>query len=188
MLPSNACLPGYQHSSFSHVKPGTYIYFDVLHILVFLCRGWEVLTGCLIFGQFTTKLLPCLCLSNALHNCTAACRLIHALQTCQHKDWLCLNNTQTACRFRQPSEALPTPLHLSCLCRSGQSEGLPYGEKCLFVANDWHAALVPSFLAAKYRRNGVYTHARSIVAIHNMSHQGVEPSSFFGRLGLPSDW
>lgn len=72
--------------------------------------------------------------------------------------------------------------------RSGQAQGLPYGEKCLFVANDWHAALVPSFLAAKYRRNGVYTGARSIVAIHNMSHQGVEPSSFFGRLGLPSDW
>ena len=74
------------------------------------------------------------------------------------------------------------------VCRSGQSPGLPYGEKCLFVANDWHAALVPSFLAAKYRRNGVYTEARSIVAIHNMSHQGVEPSSFFGRLGLPGDW
>jgi len=80
------------------------------------------------------------------------------------------------------------PTSVSLICRSGQSEGLPYGEKCLFVANDWHAALVPSFLAAKYRRNGVYTDARSIVAIHNMSHQGVEPSSFFGRLGLPGDW
>lgn len=72
--------------------------------------------------------------------------------------------------------------------RSGDAPGLPYGQKCLFVANDWHAALVPSFLAAKYRRNGTYTDARSIVAIHNMSHQGVEPSSFFGRLGLPGDW
>ena len=112
----------------------------------------------------------------------------YVLQHCQHKDWLCLDSTQTACRHQQPSEALPTPLLLSCICRSGQSEGLPYGEKCLFVANDWHAALVPSFLAAKYRRNGVYTDARSIVAIHNMSHQGVEPSSFFGRLGLPGDW
>ena len=75
-----------------------------------------------------------------------------------------------------------------CVFRSGQAPGLPYGEKVLFVANDWHAALVPSFLAAKYRRHGVYKAARSIVAIHNMSHQGVEPSSFFGRLGLPGDW
>ena len=56
------------------------------------------------------------------------------------------------------------------------------------MANDWHASLVPSLLAAKYRRNGVYKDARSIVAIHNMSHQGVEPASFFGNLGLPDDW
>lgn len=26
----------------------------------------------------------------------------------------------------------------------------------MFVSNDWHAALVPSYLAAKYRRHGVY--------------------------------
>ena len=81
-----------------------------------------------------------------------------------------------------PSEACATD------CRSGQAPGFAYGEKVLFVANDWHASLVPSLLAAKYRRNGVYKDARSIVAIHNMSHQGVEPSSFFGNLGLPGDW
>lgn len=77
---------------------------------------------------------------------------------------------------------------LCAFCRGGEPPGFAYGEKVLFVANDWHASLVPSLLAAKYRRNGVYKDARSIVAIHNMSHQGVEPASFFGNLGLPDDW
>ena len=77
--------------------------------------------------------------------------------------------------------------HLA-LCRSGKPPGYPYGEDCLFVANDWHAALVPAFVAAKYRRNGVYKNARSVLAIHNMSHQGVEPANLYGNLGLPEDW
>lgn len=46
-----------------------------------------------------------------------------------------------------------------------------YGEDCVFIANDWHSALVPVYLAAKYRPYGVYTHARSIMAIHNLRHQ-----------------
>ena len=33
----------------------------------------------------------------------------------------------------------------------------------MFVSNDWHAALVPSYLAAKYRRHGVYQ-ARPLLA------------------------
>ena len=73
-------------------------------------------------------------------------------------------------------------------CRSGEPPGFPYGENVLFVANDWHAAMVPSYLAARYRRNGVYKDARSIFAIHNLSHQGVEPAGNFGALGLPEDW
>lgn len=46
-----------------------------------------------------------------------------------------------------------------------------YGEDCVFIANDWHAALVPVYLAAKYRAHGVYKHARSVMAIHNLRHQ-----------------
>jgi starch synthase len=46
-----------------------------------------------------------------------------------------------------------------------------YGQDCVFIANDWHAALVPVYLAAKYRAHGVYTSARSIMAIHNLRHQ-----------------
>lgn len=39
------------------------------------------------------------------------------------------------------------------------------------MANDWHASLVPLYLAAKYRPHGVYGNARSVVAIHNLRHQ-----------------
>ncbi|KAL3524415.1 hypothetical protein ACH5RR_017249 [Cinchona calisaya] len=66
--------------------------------------------------------------------------------------------------------------------------GFTYGEKCLFLANDWHAGLVPVLLAAKYRPYGVYKDARSIIVIHNLAHQGVEPAVTYKNLGLPSDW
>ncbi|KAH7292250.1 hypothetical protein KP509_29G059400 [Ceratopteris richardii] len=66
--------------------------------------------------------------------------------------------------------------------------GYTYGEKCIFVANDWHAGLVPILLAAKYRRFGVYKDARCILAIHNLAHQGVEPATTFSKLGIPGDW
>jgi len=46
---------------------------------------------------------------------------------------------------------------------------------------------VPVYLAAKYRRNGVYKDARTILAIHNLSHQGVDPAATFANLGLPDD-
>ncbi|KAG9448233.1 hypothetical protein H6P81_014361 [Aristolochia fimbriata] len=66
--------------------------------------------------------------------------------------------------------------------------GFTYGQKCLFLVNDWHAGLVPVLLAAKYRPHGVYQDARSIVIIHNLAHQGVEPATTYGNLGLPAEW
>ncbi|KAI4337976.1 hypothetical protein L6164_016335 [Bauhinia variegata] len=66
--------------------------------------------------------------------------------------------------------------------------GFTYGEKCLFLANDWHAGLVPVLLAAKYRPHGVYKDARSILVIHNLAHQGVEAAITYNNLGLPPEW
>lgn len=60
--------------------------------------------------------------------------------------------------------ALEAPLHL-------EINGSVYGEDIVFLANDWHAGLVPVYLAAKYRSAGVYKDARSILAIHNLRHQ-----------------
>ncbi|XP_051138174.1 soluble starch synthase 1, chloroplastic/amyloplastic isoform X2 [Andrographis paniculata] len=66
--------------------------------------------------------------------------------------------------------------------------GFTYGENCLFLANDWHAGLVPVLLSAKYRPHSVYLNARSIFVIHNLAHQGVEPASTYKNLGLPNGW
>ncbi|KAM0939555.1 putative starch synthase [Dioscorea sansibarensis] len=66
--------------------------------------------------------------------------------------------------------------------------GVTYGEKCLFLINDWHASLVPPLLSAKYRPNGVYRDARSILVLHNLAHQGVEPAITYENLGLPPEW
>ncbi|CAI5497885.1 unnamed protein product [Closterium sp. Naga37s-1] len=66
--------------------------------------------------------------------------------------------------------------------------GFTYGEKVLFIANDWHAGLLPVLVASNYRPHGVYKDARTILAIHNLSHQGVEPGYTFGSLGVPGDW
>ncbi|XP_043692858.1 soluble starch synthase 1, chloroplastic/amyloplastic-like [Telopea speciosissima] len=66
--------------------------------------------------------------------------------------------------------------------------GFTYGEKCLFLANDWHASLVPVLLAAKYRPHGVYKDARSVLVIHNLAHQGVEPAATYKNLELTPEW
>ncbi|XP_050237527.1 soluble starch synthase 1, chloroplastic/amyloplastic [Mercurialis annua] len=66
--------------------------------------------------------------------------------------------------------------------------GYTYGEKCLFLANDWHAGLVPVLLAGKYHPYGVYKDARSVLVIHNLAHQGVEPAVTFKNFGLPLEW
>lgn len=63
-----------------------------------------------------------------------------------------------------------------------------YGEDVVFVANDWHAGLVPVLLASHYRRYGVYQPARCILAIHNLKHQGVYSPGSFATLGVPEDW
>ena len=63
-----------------------------------------------------------------------------------------------------------------------------YGQDVVFVANDWHAGLVPTLVASRYRPHGVYKDARTICAIHNILHQGVEPSTTFPNLGVPNEW
>jgi starch synthase len=77
--------------------------------------------------------------------------------------------------------ACEAPLVLPC-------GGFPYGDNVVFVANDWHAGLVPPLIASRYRPFGVYRDARCVYEIHNLLHQGVEPITAFPALGLPADW
>ena len=58
--------------------------------------------------------------------------------------------------------------------------------RLVFVANDWHAALVPVLLASHYRHHHPsLSTARCVLIIHNVAHQGVEPESAAAHLGLP---
>ena len=67
--------------------------------------------------------------------------------------------------------------------------GVPYGEDNLvFIANDWHTALLPVFLQAFYRDHGKFTFARSVMVLHNMAHQGRGPLHDFNAFGLPSQY
>ena len=60
---------------------------------------------------------------------------------------------------------LQVPWHVPC-------GGVCYGDGNLaFIANDWHTALLPVYLKAYYRDNGLMQYARSVVVIHNIAHQ-----------------
>jgi len=62
--------------------------------------------------------------------------------------------------------------------------GRPYGDKVVFIANDWQSGLVPVYLCYKYRRHNCYMQARCIYAVHNLGYQGMYPHvdacHFFG--------
>lgn len=73
--------------------------------------------------------------------------------------------------------ALEAPLLLNL-------NGSTYGDKVLFLANDWQAGLVPLYLNHKYRPNGTYTRSRVMYVVHNIAYQGqyhdIDACSFFG--------
>ncbi|XWS40885.1 hypothetical protein CRYUN_Cryun17cG0034500 [Craigia yunnanensis] len=60
--------------------------------------------------------------------------------------------------------AVEVPWHVPC-------GGVCYGDgNLVFIANDWHTALLPVYLKA-YRDNGLMSFTRSILVIHNIAHQ-----------------
>ena len=57
-------------------------------------------------------------------------------------------------RFRsnkQSSSVLVSRSGLVCIGRSGTPPGFPYGDRCVFLANDWHASLVRSSIIGSPR-------------------------------------
>lgn len=73
-------------------------------------------------------------------------------------------------------------------CSSGKATEQVYGQNIMFVANDWHAALLPTLLAARFRPYGVYEHARCCLAIHNLAHQGSYEAQKFADVGVSGEW
>lgn len=57
------------------------------------------------------------------------------------------------------------PWHIPC-------RGVCYGDSNLvFIASDWHMALLPVYLPVYYRDNGLMEFSHSILVIHNMAPQ-----------------
>jgi starch synthase len=76
--------------------------------------------------------------------------------------------------------SVEVPWHVPC-------GGVCYGDgNLVFIANDWHTALLPVYLKAYYQDNGLMTYTRSVLVIHNIAHQGRGPLEDFRYTDLPS--
>ncbi|KAF9602975.1 hypothetical protein IFM89_032978 [Coptis chinensis] len=64
----------------------------------------------------------------------------------------------------------------------------PYGEDVVFIANDWHTAILPCYLKSMYQSQGIYKSAKVAFCIHNISYQGRFPFSDFSLLNLPDSF
>lgn len=61
----------------------------------------------------------------------------------------------------------------------------PYGEDVIFIANDWHTALLPCYLKSMYQSKGLYVNAKVAFCIHNIAYQGRFAFGDFSLLNLP---
>lgn len=67
--------------------------------------------------------------------------------------------------------------------------GVCYGDgNLVFVANDWHTALLPVYVQAYYRDHGRMKYTRSVLVIHNIAHQGRGPLDDYKFLDLPEHY
>lgn len=53
--------------------------------------------------------------------------------------------------------------------------GFPYGQDVTFVANDWHAALLPMYIKVDREQNGKWKNTKVATLLHNMVFQGRFP-------------
>ncbi|KAI8465947.1 MAG: granule-bound starch synthase I [Monoraphidium minutum] len=87
------------------------------------------------------------------------------------------------------SDYLDNHKRFALFCRAAleASRALPFGggEDAVFVANDWHAALLPLLLKDVYQPRGEFVNAKSALCIHNIAFQGRFWPETFSDLGLP---
>ncbi|XP_061336467.1 granule-bound starch synthase 1, chloroplastic/amyloplastic-like [Gastrolobium bilobum] len=86
--------------------------------------------------------------------------------------------------FCQAALEAPRVLNL----KSSEYFSGPYGEDVIFVANDWHTALLPCYLKALYQSIGIYKNARVVFCIHNIAYQGRFAFADFSLLNLPDQF
>jgi granule-bound starch synthase len=77
---------------------------------------------------------------------------------------------------------------LFCKAAIESARALPFGpgEDCVFVANDWHSALVPLMLKEVYQPKGQFKNAKTAFCIHNIAFQGRFWPESFKDMNLPS--
>lgn len=61
-----------------------------------------------------------------------------------------------------------------------------FGEDVVFVANDWHSALVPVLIKDYYQPKGQFKKAKTALCIHNIAFQGRMWEDAFGEMKLPT--
>ncbi|XP_022733844.1 granule-bound starch synthase 1, chloroplastic/amyloplastic-like [Durio zibethinus] len=83
--------------------------------------------------------------------------------------------------FCQAALEAPRVLNLN----SSKSFSGPYEEDVVFIANDWHTALLPCYLKSMYQSRGIYMNAKVAFCIHNIAYQGRFAFSDFSLLNLP---
>ncbi|GAB4827319.1 Sucrose synthase [Ancistrocladus abbreviatus] len=78
--------------------------------------------------------------------------------------------------------AIEVPWYVPC-------GGICYGDgNLVFIANDWHTALLPVYLKAYYHDHGLMKFTRSVLVIHNIAHQGRGPVDDFPIVDLPEHY
>jgi granule-bound starch synthase len=76
---------------------------------------------------------------------------------------------------------------LFCKAAIEATKALPFGtgEDSVFVANDWHSALVPLMLKEVYQPRGEFKNAKCAFCIHNIAFQGRFWPEAFKDMALP---
>ncbi|XP_045787841.1 granule-bound starch synthase 1, chloroplastic/amyloplastic-like [Trifolium pratense] len=64
----------------------------------------------------------------------------------------------------------------------------PYGEDVIFVANDWHTALISCYLKSMYQSIGLFRNAKVVFCIHNIAYQGRFSFADYSLLNLPDQF
>ncbi|XP_078444747.1 starch synthase 2 [Wolffia australiana] len=78
--------------------------------------------------------------------------------------------------------AVEVPWHVPC-------GGVCYGDgNLVFIANDWHTALLPLYLKAYFRDHGLMKYARCVLVVHNIAHQGRGPMEDIGVVDVAGEY
>lgn len=78
--------------------------------------------------------------------------------------------------------------NLFCRAAIEAARTLPFGpgEDCVFVANDWHTALIPVLIKDVYQPSGQFLSAKTALTIHNIAFQGRFWPDTWADLHLPA--